>query len=141
MPRQRVCCSAQVLNSCSLALVPDFASDSVSAASDSVSAAQVLTGERVYEILRRISDDDCRLIGLDPQWSRPDWMMLTVVPVPPPHVRPAVDMDSMGRCEDDLTHKLAEIIRGNHALKQQMDQAAAEHVLKVRARWFLCRLD
>ena len=97
---------------------------------------QILTGEKVYDILKRISDDDCRLVGLDPNWSRPDWMLLTVMPVPPPHVRPAVDMDGMGRCEDDLTHKLADIIRANHALKQQMTQGAAEHVLKVCD--FLC---
>lgn len=92
----------------------------------------MLSGKRVYEILKGISDEDCRLLGLDPKWSRPDWMMITVLPVPPPHVRPAIEMDSTGRCEDDLTHHLTSIIRDNQALRSHMSSGSPEHVLKVR---------
>jgi hypothetical protein len=50
----------------------------------------VLTAERVYEILKRISDEECIVLGLDPRFARPDWMIVTVMPVPPLCVRPAV---------------------------------------------------
>ena len=92
---------------------------------------QVLTASRVYEILKAISDDDCRLLGLDPKTSRPDWMMITVLPVAPPHVRPAIEMDSTGRNEDDLTHQYAQIVKDNQALRAHMASGSPEHVLKV----------
>lgn len=99
---------------------------------------QMLTGKRVYEILKNLSDDDCRLLGLDPKWARPDWMMITVMPVPPPHVRPAIEMDSTGRCEDDLTHHLSSIIRDNQALRAHMASGSPEHVLKVLTTHLSC---
>lgn len=58
-------------------------------------------------------------LGLNPVFARPDWMVLTVLPVPPPNVRPSVQADN-GRSEDDLTHKLAEIIRANINLRRQI---------------------
>ncbi|KAK8952184.1 DNA-directed RNA polymerase II subunit RPB1 [Platanthera zijinensis] len=43
----------------------------------------------VLNVLKRISDDDCQLLGLNPKYARPDWMILQVLPIPPP-VRPSV---------------------------------------------------
>jgi hypothetical protein len=60
-------------------------------------ALQEITPEKAIEILKRISDEDCKALGLDPHYSRPDWMILTVLPVPPPPVRPSVQMDSSAR--------------------------------------------
>ena len=37
-----------------------------------------LYAEEALEILKRISDDDCEKLGLDPRFCRPDWMVLTV---------------------------------------------------------------
>ena len=58
---------------------------------------QELTAERAYEILRRISDEDCQVMGFNPKFAHPAWMVLTVLPVPPPAVRPSVQMDSSSR--------------------------------------------
>ena len=58
---------------------------------------QEITPEKALEILKRIPDDDCRALGFDPRYSRPDSMVLTVLPVPPPPVRPSVQMDSSSR--------------------------------------------
>jgi DNA-directed RNA polymerase II subunit RPB1 len=55
-------------------------------------------------------------MGLDPEWARPDWMVMTVFPVPPPAVRPSILMGSMARGEDDLTHKLSDIIKVGYYL-------------------------
>lgn len=58
---------------------------------------QELTAERAYEILKRVSDEDCRVMGFNPLYAHPAWMVLTVLPVPPPAVRPSVAVDSSAR--------------------------------------------
>jgi DNA-directed RNA polymerase II subunit RPB1 len=50
-------------------------------------------------VLKRISDEDCLLLGLNPKYARPDWMILQVLPIPPPPVRPSVMMDTSSRSE------------------------------------------
>jgi DNA-directed RNA polymerase II subunit RPB1 len=90
---------------------------------------QELSAARCYEILRRIPDADARALGFDPRFTRPDWLLITVLPVPPPPVRPSVLMDSSARCEDDLTHKLIEIVRANAALRRQAQNGAPQHIL------------
>jgi DNA-directed RNA polymerase II subunit RPB1 len=77
---------------------------------------QVLTPRKVYEVFRRISDADAGLLGLDPRYARPEWLVLTVMPVPPPHVRPSVEQGTGMRADDDITHKLSEIIKANIAV-------------------------
>jgi len=58
-------------------------------------------------------------------------MVVTVLPVPPPAVRPAIVMDSSERRgEDDLTHKLKDIVKANSQLKRQEDNSAPAHIIK-----------
>jgi len=78
--------------------------------------SQTLFPQKALEILRLISDEDARLLGFDPRFARPDWMVVTVLPVAPPPVRPAVMTDGAARGEDDLTYKYADIVRSNEAL-------------------------
>ncbi len=59
---------------------------------------QELSAARAYEILKRISDEDCEVMGFTVKFVRPDWMILSALPVPPPPVRPSVMMDSSARC-------------------------------------------
>lgn len=54
---------------------------------------------QVLSILKRITDEDCTTLGLNPQFARPDWMILQVLPIPPPPVRPSVMMDTSSRSE------------------------------------------
>ena len=108
------------------------------------------------EILKLISDEDCLLLGLNPSYVRPDWMILQVLPIPPPPVRPSVMMDTSSRSEvsptkivtnplvgrvpfhslciflflqDDLTHQLAMIIRHNENLRRQERNGAPAHII------------
>jgi DNA-directed RNA polymerase beta' subunit len=62
-----------------------------------------------------MTDEDCYSLGLDPKWARPEWMINSVLPVPPTHVRPPIEMGG-ARCQDDLTHKLSDIIKANLAV-------------------------
>ncbi len=57
----------------------------------------MLSAERVLEIFKNVSDEDCVVLGMDPKYSRPDWMLVQVLPVPPLSVRPAVIMHGSAR--------------------------------------------
>jgi DNA-directed RNA polymerase II subunit RPB1 len=74
-----------------------------------------LNAEMVYEILKKISDDDCRILGLDPDKTRPEDLIHKVMYVPPVQMRPSARGDFNGGMsnEDDLTHKLSDIVRHN----------------------------
>ncbi|XP_054269431.1 DNA-directed RNA polymerase II subunit RPB1-like [Macrosteles quadrilineatus] len=88
-----------------------------------------LSAERVWEILKHIVDEECFILGMDPKFARPDWMIVTVLPVPPLAVRPAVVMYGSARNQDDLTHKLSDIIKCNNELQRNEQAGAATHVI------------
>ena len=87
--------------------------------------SQPLEVEFVLRLFRRILDEDVDFMGLSRYWCRPDWMICTILPIPPPQVRPSVIQDNNQRSEDDLTHKLAEIIKTNNTYLQPRIQANA----------------
>jgi DNA-directed RNA polymerase II subunit RPB1 len=96
--------------------------------------ATPLQVEVVLRAFQRISDEDCRRIGFHPKYSRPDWMICTVLAVPPLTVRPSVVMDDNQRMEDDLTHKLIDILRNNQRLRDKIDKGeSAEMIDKYSA--------
>ena len=64
---------------------------------DSQERKITLTAERVHEIFKRVSDEECSAIGMESRYARPDWMIVTVMPVPPLAVRPAVVMFGSAR--------------------------------------------
>lgn len=63
-----------------------------------------LSAERVHEIFRRISDEECVILGMDPKYARPDWLVCTVLPVPPLAIRPAVVMFGSARNQVRLAY-------------------------------------
>lgn len=84
----------------------------------------------MYTILKNISDEDALALGFDPEFSRPDWMIVTALAVPPPQVRPSVVVNGQGKGEDDLTFKLADIIKVNNQLRKQEKNSAPAHVIR-----------
>jgi DNA-directed RNA polymerase II subunit RPB1 len=57
-------------------------------------------------------------------------MILTVLPVPPPPVRPSISVDGgVRRSEDDLTYKLAEIIRASGNVRRSEQEGAPPHIV------------
>lgn len=94
------------------------------------SGAQLLTPSMIRERLEHIPNEDLELLGFDPKTARPEWMVLQVLPVPPVYVRPSITLESGIRSEDDLTHKLVDIIRINQRLKENMDAGAPTLIIQ-----------
>jgi len=92
--------------------------------------APKLTPSAIRERLERIPDEDLRILGMDPQAARPEWAILQVVPVPPVSVRPSITLESGIRSEDDLTHKLVDIIRINQKLKEALESGVPVNIIQ-----------
>jgi len=84
----------------------------------------------VRELLERIPNEDIALFGMDPKSARPEWMVLTVLPVPPVTARPSITLESGQRSEDDLTHKLVDIIRINQRFMENRDAGAPQLIIE-----------
>jgi len=84
----------------------------------------------VRDRLERIPDDDVELLGIDPSNARPEWMVLTVLPVPPVTARPSITLESGQRSEDDLTHKLVDIIRINQRFQENREAGAPQLIIE-----------
>ncbi len=89
-----------------------------------------ITPREIRERLERIPDDDLPYIGVNPKVARPEWMILTVLPVPPVNVRPTITLETGERSEDDLTHKLVDIIRINQRLRESRDSGAPQLIIE-----------
>jgi len=89
-----------------------------------------LTPIEIRDRLERITDEDARLLGINPKDARPEWMVLTVLPVPPVTVRPSITLESGVRSEDDLTHKLVDIIRINQRLRENIEAGAPQLIIE-----------
>ncbi|KAF2713632.1 beta and beta-prime subunits of DNA dependent RNA-polymerase [Pleomassaria siparia CBS 279.74] len=91
-----------------------------------------LTPQDALNIFKNLSDNTLALLGLNADYARPEWMVLTVLPVPPPPVRPSISVDGTGqgmRGEDDLTYKLGDIIRANGRVQESIQTGSPQHVL------------
>jgi len=80
--------------------------------------------------LEKIPDDDCKLFGINPAAFRPEWSVLTILPIPPVTMRPSITLESGERSEDDLTHKLGDIIRINQRLFENINAGAPEIIIE-----------
>lgn len=89
-----------------------------------------LTPSEVREKLEKITDDDVYILGVNPKVARPEWMVLTVLPVPPVTVRPSITLETGERSEDDLTHKLVDILRINQRLVENMEAGAPQLIVE-----------
>lgn len=90
---------------------------------------QKLTPVDVLERLEKIKDSDLQFFGLDPDHSRPEWMIVVIMPVPPITIRPSITLENGQRSEDDLTHKLTDIVRTNQRLAENIKSGAPEVII------------
>ncbi len=75
----------------------------------------------IRERFSQITDEDLILLDYDPSTARPEWFVLQALPVPPVTVRPSIILETGIRSEDDLTHKMVDIIRVNQRLKESKE--------------------
>ena len=81
----------------------------------------IIASQKVYDILKRITDEDSELLGFNPATSRPEWMIITVLPICPPTIRPSVVTDDGKTSDDDITQSLHNIIKHNNKLKESRE--------------------
>jgi DNA-directed RNA polymerase subunit A' len=89
-----------------------------------------LTPIEIRSRLEKISDNDLVLLGINPTATRPEWMIITIFLVPPVTVRPSITLESGERSEDDLTHKLSDIVRINQRLFENINAGAPEIIIE-----------
>ena len=80
--------------------------------------------------LEKIPDADCEIFGLKVPHVRPEWMVLTILPIPPVTMRPSITLESGERSEDDLTHKMGDIVRINQRLFENINAGAPEIIVE-----------
>jgi DNA-directed RNA polymerase subunit A' len=91
--------------------------------------------ERIYpteirEWIEKIPAKDLELFGYDEDLVKPEWFVIKVLPVPPITIRPSITLESGIKSEDDLTHKLVDIIRINSRLKDNIDAGAPQLIIE-----------
>ena len=99
---------------------------------DAVPERKPISPQQTLNIFRNIAEEDLIKLGLSVDNARPEWMVLTVLPVPPPPVRPSISMDGTAqgsRSEDDMTFKLSDILRANQNVRRVQQEGSPEHVL------------
>ena len=111
-------------------ITAEWVNSLTAAGAEKEKVTQVLEVEYVLRLFRRITDEDVDFMGLNRYWCRPDWMICSVLPIPPPQVRPSVIQDNNQRSEDDLTHKLFEIISTNQRLQDKINNNAAKNLIE-----------
>ncbi|MFY9749050.1 MAG: DNA-directed RNA polymerase subunit A', partial [Methanoregula sp.] len=89
-----------------------------------------LTPADIRARLEKIPDEDLVPLGINPKVARPEWTILTVLPVPPVTMRPSIILENGQRSEDDLTHKLVDIIRINQRFKENQDAGAPQLIIE-----------
>jgi DNA-directed RNA polymerase subunit A' len=80
--------------------------------------------------LEKISPEDLNIFGFNAPGFRPEWMVLTVLQIPPVTMRPSITLESGERSEDDLTHKLGDIVRINQRLFENINAGAPEVIIE-----------
>lgn len=89
---------------------------------------KTLDASTLRERLEKMTDEDLRLIGLGSM--RPEWLVLMLLPMSPVTVRPSITLETGERSEDDLTHKLVDIVRINERLRENIDLGAPDFIIE-----------
>ncbi|MFH1376770.1 MAG: DNA-directed RNA polymerase subunit A' [Candidatus Woesearchaeota archaeon] len=89
-----------------------------------------ITPTQVRARLEKIQNEDLIILNINPKAFRPEWVVLNLLPVPPVTIRPSITLESGERSEDDLTHKLSDIVRINQRLFENINAGAPEIIIE-----------
>ena len=88
------------------------------------------TGQKRVRLLKRLECADAfRLSG-----QRPEWMILNVVPVIPPDIRPMVQLDGGRFATSDLNDLYRRVINRNNRLKRLLELGAPDIIVRNEKR-------
>ena len=87
---------------------------------------KVKPGE-IKERFKQIPDEIAEKIGVE--GCRPEDLIITHVPVPPVTMRPSITLETGERSEDDITHKLVDVIRINKRLQNNIEIEAPDFII------------
>ncbi len=91
---------------------------------------QKLSSIEIRAWLEKIPNEDLEIFGMNPETIRPEWMIVTVLQIPPATMRPSITLESGERSEDDLTHKLGDVVRINQRLFENINAGAPEIIIE-----------
>ena len=88
------------------------------------------TGQKKMRILKRLECVEAfRLSG-----NRPEWMILDVIPVIPPDIRPMVQLDGGRFASSDLNDLYRRVINRNNRLKRLLELSAPDIIVRNEKR-------
>lgn len=88
------------------------------------------TGQKRIRILRRLEVVE----AFQRSGNRPEWMILDVIPVIPPDLRPMVQLDGGRFATSDLNDLYRRVINRNNRLKRLLDLGAPEIIVRNEKR-------
>lgn len=88
------------------------------------------SGQRKKRALRRLEV----LEGVRKSENRPEWMIMDVIPVIPPDLRPMVQLDGGRFATSDLNDLYRRVINRNNRLKRLLDLGAPEIIIRNEKR-------
>ncbi|MFB6159246.1 MAG: DNA-directed RNA polymerase subunit A' [Candidatus Nanohalobium sp.] len=86
-----------------------------------------LKPQDIQEWLEQIPDEIAAKLGVE--GCRPEDLILTHLPVPPVTMRPSITLETGERSEDDITHKLVDVIRINKRLQNNIEIEAPDFII------------
>ncbi len=92
--------------------------------------ARSTSGQRKVRAIRRLDVVD----GFKKSGNRPEWMILDVVPVIPPDLRPMVQLDGGRFATSDLNDLYRRVINRNNRLKRLLDLGAPDIIVRNEKR-------
>jgi len=83
--------------------------------------------DEIAERFKQIPDEHAAKLGVE--GGRPEDLVITHVPVPPVTMRPSITLETGERSEDDITHKLVDVIRINKRLQNNIEIEAPDFII------------
>ena len=103
-------------------------------ASRSTSLQTAMTETKSKQIRKKIAKRIKLLQGLQSSKSRPEWMILTVLPVIPPDLRPLVPLEGGRFATSDLNDLYRRVINRNNRLKNLLQLKTPEVIIRNEKR-------
>jgi DNA-directed RNA polymerase subunit A' len=86
-----------------------------------------ITPGEIQERFKRIPDEMAAKLGVE--GCRPEDLVIETLLVPPVTMRPSITLETGERSEDDITHKLVDVIRINKRLQNNIEIEAPDFII------------